>query len=146
MSSRLPSDSDAIETDRAEIVRLGSARTQGIRLPETVGDELAAGDLVRLVFDDAEYHARLAEDARGLVIHGAYDNRRLARATGEGDNRLADWLRELGRESGNSVEFDTVVDGQQYGLRAPGDRAIYTVRQGPRSSLASIADQLDDDS
>ena len=144
MSTRLPSDSEAVDTARAELVRLGSARRQGIRLPDSVSGKLAAGDAIRLVFDDTEYHATIAEDTRGLLIRGAYDNKRLAKTTGEGENRLADWLRELGRESGNSVAFDTVVDGEQYGLRPPGERAIYTVTQGPRDSLASIADQLDE--
>jgi len=144
MSNRLPSDSEAVDTARAELVRLGSARRQGIRLPEAASDELAAGDAIRLVFDGTEYHAIIAEDTRGLLIRGAYDNTRLARSTGEGENRLAEWLHELGRESGNSIEFDTVVDGEQYGLRAPGERAIYTVKQGPRSSLASIAEDLDE--
>jgi len=145
MSTRLPSDSEAVDTDRAELIRLGSARRQGIRLPDAAGDELAAGDAIRLVFDGTEYHAVVAEDTRGLVIRGAYDNKRLARSTGDGENRLAEWLRELGRQSGNSVAFDTVVDGEQYGLRAPGERAIYTVTQGPRSSLASIAEDLNDE-
>ncbi|WP_253737680.1 DUF7112 family protein [Halohasta salina] len=143
MPTRLPSDSETVETARAELVRLGSARRQGIRLPEAASDELDADDVIRLVFDDTEHHAVVAEDSRGLVLHGAYDNRRLARSTGEGDNRLAAWLRDLGRESGNSVAFDTVVDGEQYGLRTPGERAIYTVRQGPRDSLAGIAEDLD---
>ena len=145
MSNRLPSDSDTVDTDRAELVRLGSARRQGIRLPDSVSEQLSAGDSITLVFDGTENHAEVAADTRGLLVRGAYDNKRLARSTGEGDNRLAEWLRELGRESGNSVEFDTVVEGEQYGLRAPGDREVYTVKQGPRSSLSSIADQLDDE-
>ena len=145
MSSRLPSDSDSVETTRAELIRLGSARRQGIRLPDSASDELAAGDLIRLVFDDTEYHSQIAEDTRGLLIRGAFENRRLARSSGEGKNYLAEWLRDLGRETGNSVEFDTVVDGEQYGLRAPGERAIYTVKQGPSSSLSSIAESLVDE-
>ena len=145
MTNRLPSDSDSVETARAELIRLGSARRQGIRLPEHCSDELAAGDLVRLVFDDTEYHAQIADDTCGQVIRGAYENRRLARSTGEGDNHLTEWLRELDRESGNSVEFDIVVAGEQYGLREPGKRAIYTVKQGPRSSLSSIAESLGDE-
>ena len=144
MPTRLPSDSETVDTARAELVRLGSARRQGIRLPAAATDALEAGDVIRLVFDDSEYHAAVAEDGRGLVIHGAYDNKRLARSTGEGDNRLAEWLRDLGRESGNSVAFDTVVDGQQYGLRAPGERTVYTVSRGPRDSLAEIAENLDE--
>ena len=144
MPTRLPSDSETVDTARAELVRLGSARRQGIRLPAAATDALEAGDTIRLVFDDSEYHAAVAEDGRGLVIHGAYDNKRLARSAGEGDNRLAEWLRDLGRESGNSVAFDTVVDGQQYGLRAPGERTVYTVSRGPRDSLAEIAENLDE--
>lgn len=144
MPTRLPSDSETVDTARAELVRLGSARRQGIRLPDAAGDALEADDAIRLVFDDTEHHAVVAEDSRGLVIRGAYDNRRLARSTGEGDNRLAAWLRELGRETGNSVAFDTVVEGQQYGLRAPGERTVYTVKQGPRDSLADIAADLDE--
>ncbi len=145
MSNRLPSDSESVDTARAELIRLGSARRQGIRLPEPASDELAAGDLIRLVFDDSEYHAQIAEDTRGPLIRGAFANRRLARTTGEGENYLAEWLRDLGRETGNSVEFDTVVVGEQYGLRAPGERTVYTVTQGPRSSLSSIAENLVDE-
>ncbi len=144
MSNRLPSDSDSVKTARAELIRLGSARRQGIRLPDGATDDLEAGDLVRLVFNETEHHAQVAEDTEGLVIRGAYDNRRLARSTGAGENHLAAWLRELDRESGNSVEFDIVVAGEQYGLREPGKRAIYTVKQGPRSSLSSIAESLGD--
>jgi len=144
MPTRLPSDSESVDTTRAELVRLGSARRQGIRLPAAAADALEAGDVIRLVFDDSEYHAAVAEDGRGLVIHGAYDNKRLARSAGEGDNRLAEWLRDLGRESGNSVAFDTIVEGQQYGLRAPGERTVYTVSRGPRDSLADIAEDLDE--
>ena len=144
MPTRLPSDSETVDTARAELVRLGSARRQGIRLPAAATDALEAGDVIRLVFDDSEYHAAVAEDGRGLVIYGAYDNKRLARSASEGDNRLAEWLRDLGRESGNSVAFDTVVDGQQYGLRAPGERTVYTVSRGPRDSLAEIAENLDE--
>ena len=144
MRTRLPSDSEAVDTTRAEIVRLGSARRQGIRLPEAASEALAAGDAVRLVFDDTEYHAVVAEDTRGRLIRGAYDNKRLAKTTGDGENQLADWLHDLGRESGNSVAFDTIVEGQQYGLRAPGERTVYTVSQGPRDSLADIAEDLDE--
>ena len=142
MPTRLPSDSETVDTARAELVRLGSARRQGIRLPEAASEALDADDAIRVVFDDTEHHAVVAEDSRGLVLHGAYDNRRLTRSTGEGDNRLAAWLRDLGRESGNSVAFDTIVEGQQYGLRAPGERTVYTVSRGPRDSLASIAEDL----
>ncbi len=145
MSERLPSDSDAIVTHRAELIRLGGTRTQCLRLPDAVGDDIDEGDRLTLIFGGDEYYSLVESDARGQVVRGAFDNRRLARTPTEGTNRLGQWLRELRRETGNSVEIDVVVAGEQYGLRAPGERAVYTVKQGPRDSLASIAEQLDGD-
>lgn len=141
MSERLPSDSPAITTHRAEITRLGGTRRRCLRLPDPVA--LADGDRIRLVIDGETTHAVVAEDARGLLVRGAFDNRRLARTPNEGTNRLDAWLRTLDREPGGSVELDVVVAGAQYGLRAPGDRAVYAVRTSPRDSLASIAEGLD---
>ena len=145
MSERLPSDSTAITTHRAAITRLGGTRRQCLRLPPVVDDDVDAGDRLRVVIEGTEYHAVVGADDSGRLLEGAFDNPRLARTTGEGSNRLAAWLRTLGRSPGDSVELDVVVAGEQYGLRAPGERAVYTVRQGPRDSLASIADGLDDE-
>ena len=145
MPTRLPSDSDAITSHRATIVRRGGSTTQCLSLPAAVADDVAADDLLTLVIDGEECHAVVAADSDGLVVHGAYDNRRLAKATGEGENRLGAWLSSLDREAGSSVICDEITAGERYGLRAPGDRVIYTVRQGPRDSLQSIAEGLDDD-
>lgn len=144
MSERLPSDSPAIDTHRAEISRLGGTRNQCLRLPESL-DGVAPGDRIRLVIAGETFHAVVDDDGRGPVVRGAFDNAWLARTPGEGTNRLAAWLGSLGRDPGSSVELDVVVAGEQFGLRTPGERAVYTVRQGPRDSLASIAEQLDDD-
>lgn len=145
MSNRLPSDSAAITTHRAAITRLGGTRRQGLRVPSAVADDVDAGDRLRVVIEGTEYHAVVGSDADGPLLESAFDNPRLARMTSEGSNRLAAWLRTLGRSPGDSVELDVVVAGEQYGLRAPGERAVYTVRQGPRDSLASIADGLNDE-
>ncbi len=144
MSERLPSDSPAIDTHRAELVRLGGTRNQCLRVPDAL-EGVSPGELIRLVIRGDEYHTVVADDGAGAVVRGAFDNARLARTTGEGTNRLAAWLRSLDRESGSSVELDVVVPGEQFGLRAPGERAVYTVREGPPDSLASIAERLDDD-
>ena len=145
MSERLPSNSAAIESHRAEIIRLGGTRRQGLRVSPTLASDVVAGDRLRVVIEDTEYHAILERDAEGPILRGAFDNPRLARATGEGTNRLAAWLRGLDRDPGDSVAIDAIVAGEQYGLRTPGNRTIYTVRQGPRDSLSSIADRLDGD-
>ncbi|MFB6293835.1 MAG: hypothetical protein ABEH60_06210 [Halonotius sp.] len=145
MPTRLPSDSDAITNHRATIVRRGGSRTACLSLPASVADAVDADDLVTFVIDGRETHAVVADDSDGLVVYGAYDNRRLAKAAGEGTNRLGEWLADLDREAGSSVPCDEIVAGERYGLRAPGDRVVYTVRQGPRDSLQSIAEGLDDD-
>lgn len=145
MRTKLPSDSDAVANHRAKIVRRGGSRTKSLSLPAAVADAVEAGDRLTLVIDGTEYYAVVDDDSDGLVIYGAYDNRRLAKTTGEGTNRLGEWLAALGREAGNSVVCDEIVAGERYGLRAPGDRAVYTVQQEPRDSLQSIAENLDKD-
>lgn len=104
---------------------------------------VAAGDLVRVVIDGAERHARVAADATGRLFRGAFDDRRRARDPGAGANRLVEWLDATGLAPGASVVLDVVVPGELYGLRAPGERVVYDATRGPRSSLADIARDLD---
>ena len=143
MSDRVASDGDAVTTYRARLARSGGTRRPCLRLPDDVAVD--AGDLIRLVLDGTEYHARVEGDAEGALIRGAYDNRRLARADGEGSNRLVEWVRGTDRETGQSVDLDEVTPGYLYGVRVPGRRAVYTVTRQPDSSLSSIAEGLDGD-
>ena len=140
MADRIPSDHATVTTRRARIVRSGGTRRPCLRLPADVG--LDGGDLFRLVLDGTEYHARAVADHEGLVVRGAYDNRRLARNPDEGDNRLVEWVEATGRTPESSVEFDEVAS-DLYGLRVPGKRAVYRVTESPDDSLASIAERLD---
>ena len=143
MSDRVASDGDAVTTYRARLARSGGTRRPCLRLPDEVAAE--PGDLIRLVLDGTEYHARVEGDAEGCLIRGASDNRRLARADGEGANRLVEWVRGTDRETGESVDLDEVTPGYLYGVRVPGRRAVYTVTRQPDSSLSSIAEGLDGD-
>jgi hypothetical protein len=143
VSDRVASDGDAVTIYRARLARSGGTRRPCLRLPDEVS--LTAGDTVRLVLDGDGYHARVEGDDEGTLIRGAYDNRRLARTGGEGDNRLVEWVRGTDLETGRSVEFDEVTPGYLYGLRVPGTRAVYSVTEKPDSSLASIAENLDGD-
>lgn len=145
MATRLPSDSDAIDSARATIVRRGGSRTPCVELPAMVADAANREELLTIVIEGSEYYATVAADSGGLVLYGAYASRRLARSTGEGTNQLGAWLRDVDREVGDSVICDAVVAGERYGLRAPGDRAVYTVKHEPRDSLQSIAESLDGD-
>ena len=153
--TRVPSDDASVASIRATLARSGGTRRPCVRLP---GDDdldgrvesgscsslgVEDGDLVRLVIDREEYHARVVADANGRLIRGAFDDRRLARTPGEGENRLTAWLAEHGRDPGDAVVLDVVVSGDQYGLRLPGDRTVYDARRGPRSSLADIAEDID---
>lgn len=142
MSDRVASDGDAVTTYRARLARSGGTRRPCLRLPDEVAFD--AGDLIRLVLDDTEYHARVEADAQGTLIRGAADNRRLARADGEGANRLVEWVRSTDRETGQSVDLDEVTPGYLYGVRVPGERAVYAATRRPDSSLSSIAEGLDD--
>jgi len=139
---RVASDGEAVTTYRARLARSGGTRRPCLRLPEDVA--VTPGDTVRLVLDGTEYHATVEGDADGAVVRGAYDNRRLARADGEGENRLVAWVRDIDRETGESVDLDEVTPGYLYGLRVPGRRAVYTVTEAPDSSLSAIAEALDD--
>lgn len=143
MPDRVASDGEAVTTYRARLVRSGGTRRPCLRLPDDVAVE--AGDILRLVLDGDEYHARIDSDADGTLVRGAYDNRRLARADGDGENRLVEWVRGTDRETGQSVDVDEVTPGYLYGVRVPGQRAVYTVTRQPDSSLSSIAEGLDGD-
>ncbi|AUX09668.1 hypothetical protein AArcSl_2043 [Halalkaliarchaeum desulfuricum] len=141
MPDRLPSDADAVSTTRAHVDRFGGTRRRCVRLGEEL--DVSDGDLVRLVLDRKTYHSRVHADANGLLLRGAYENRRLARSPTEGDNELRAWLEEVGKQPGDSLEVDEVVAGELYGLRIPGSRTVYSVTRGPASSLSEIARDLD---
>jgi hypothetical protein len=76
------------------------------------------------------------------VIRGAYDNKRLARTPGEGENRLVEWCHDHDRGPGDAVELDELDDGYQFGLRVPGVRTVYRITQRPNDSLSSIAEKF----
>jgi len=152
---RVPSDDEDVASIRVSLARSGGTRRPCVRLPSD--DDLAkrvesgvceslsmsAGDVVRVVIDREERHAPVTADSNGALIRGAFDNRRLARETGAGTNRLAEWLAEHGSEPGESIVLDVVVPEELYGLRIPGERTVYEANRGPRSSLADIARDLD---
>ena len=131
--------SDGVETVRAAIERAGALDRPKLVVPEGTMPE----GVVRVDADGTTYHAHVEVGLDGdLEVRGLYDNARLAR-TGEGENRLGEWVEAAGLEAGRSALVDVVVEGEQYGLRAPGDRAVYDVMETPDDSLASIAEDLD---
>lgn len=141
MPERVPSDHPSVTTYRTHLQRSGGTRRPCLRVPDDAGVE--AGSVVRLVLDGAEYHAPVTRATDGLVVRGAYDNRRMARER-DGTNHLVTWADAAGRGPGDAVELDAVDPGTLYGLRTPGARAVYTATETPRDSLRSIAESLTD--
>ena len=131
--------SDGVDTVRAEIVESGALDRPKVRLPDGTAPE----GVVRVDAVGSTYHAPVTVALDGdLELRGLYDNARMARER-DGDNRLAAWVDENGLAPGRTVLVDVVVDGQQYGLRAPGEEAVYRVVDSPDDDLASIAEDLD---
>lgn len=142
MADRVPSDHASVETHRVSLDTVGRTSRLRVTLPETLA--VAEGDVLRLTIDDSDAHAQVRTGLDGHPeVRGAFDNARLARAD-EGENRLAEWLDAVGLDAGQSVLLDELVAGSHYGLREPGERTVYTVREPPSDSLADIASQLDE--
>lgn len=131
--------SDAVETVRASIESSGALDRPKLVVPEGTIPE----GVVRVDADGSTYHAHVETSLQGEVeIRGLYENARLARKR-DGENRLESWVESAGLESGRSALVDVVVDGEQYGLRAPGEDAVYRVVESPDESLSSIAEDID---
>ncbi|MFB6126097.1 MAG: hypothetical protein ABEJ79_02180 [Halolamina sp.] len=140
MVERVPSDHPSVDTYRGELARSGGTSRPCLRLPDDL--VVADGDVIRLVVDGAERYAQVRADRDGRFLRGAFHNRAVAREPGTGENHLLDWLDDVGRGPGESVDLDVVDPGDLYGVRAPGDRVVYEASPGPDDSLASIAEDL----
>jgi hypothetical protein len=141
MAERVPHDHPSVSTVRAEFARSGGTRRPCLRLPADL--VLDDGDLIRLVLDGTQYHARVVTDSTGPLLRGADDNRRLARESGDGTNRLLAWAEDHDCGPGDAVDLDEVEAGTLYGLRDPGATAVYRATRGPDQSLTDIARDLD---
>jgi len=141
MADRIASDHEAVETHRMTLGTAGRTSRPKLELPETI--EAGDGDVVRITLDGQAYHARVESGLDGtLVVRGAFDNARLARSD-EGENRLIEWVEDADVEPGRSLLLDVLHDGYHYGLREPGQRVVYTVREPPKGSLSDIAESLE---
>ncbi|MBX0322810.1 hypothetical protein EGH21_07175 [Halomicroarcula sp. F13] len=141
MSERVPSDHDAVETHRVPVEAIGRTNRPRVVLPDTV--DLQDGDVVEMALDGDDYYAAVETSIEGdVVVTHVADNRRVARDH-EGENRLAEWVRDGTVSLGGSAHLDVVTAGHQYGLRTPGTRVVYTATDAPDSSLSDIAQDLD---
>jgi hypothetical protein len=143
MGDRVPSDHDSVESHRVTVESVGRTDRRRLALPESLS--VSKGDVVRLSLGGDDYHVQIRASLDGSPeLRGAYDNQRLARDPGEGENHLEAWLDATGLSAGRSVLLDVLVEGDHYGVREPGSRVVYTVRESPSDSLSDIASQLDE--
>lgn len=141
----VPHDHPSVHTVRATLERHGSGLR--VAIPEGERERFPADEVVRVVVDGRERHARieshLTEDR--LFLPGIYDSPARARS-GDSSDGLDSWADDRGRSAGDSVLLDVVDEGFRYGLRAPSESATYEDRSSPDDDLASIARQVEDDS
>jgi len=143
MTDRLPSDHPVVDSHRVRLDAVGSTSRPQVPLPAAVAVD--AGEFVRLSLGgETGTHAEVVPTLRGeRAIRAARANRRLVR-TGEGADLLGEWLDAGGHGPGDTLVFDVLTEGYAYGLREPGDRVVYTPVEPPNSSLADIAESLEE--
>lgn len=137
---RISSENPAVETLRARVARHGGSGKR-LDLPE---GSLPEDEVVRLVVDGATYHAQVKDGfADGPHLSGAYETPHLARER-SGTNHLREWLDRVDRPVDGSVLVDVIEPGFAYGLREPGEEAVYEAVERPKESLAEIARNLEE--
>lgn len=145
MPDRVASDHDAVATVRATLERVGRTDRRRVAVPEDADAGLAPGEVVRLVLADTTYHTLVERSLDGgPELRGAYESPTLARDPDEGTDHLSAWVDATDVSVGGSVLLDVVTEGYKYGLRAPGERAIYEATGAPDDSLSAIARDVED--
>ncbi len=141
MPDRVPHDHPTVDTLDGTVHRQGGTWRPEIRIDGTIAAD--PGDLIRLVLDGSTYRAPVQKTTDGsIVLRHAAPTPRLARNPGESDNALVEWVRDHDLDMGRTVTLDIVDSGFRYGLRAPGETAVYETGK-PTDSLADIAAQMD---
>lgn len=140
MSDRIASDHPSVVTHDGTLKRVG--RTSRLRV--VFDADLPTDEVVRLILDGTTYRTRFEEARGGVALTGAYDTASAARDPASATDRLQEWLDEHDLSEGRTVHLDVVEEGFAYGLRAPGERAVYDAVEPPSEGLADIARSLED--
>ena len=135
--------SDALETLDATLVRHGPRGRLAVELPDST--TLSTDDVLRCTIAGTERFVRPTTVAGGAVrFTGAYEAPSIARSPGGDDDYLRAWLDQADLDAGRTVHVDVIEPGFKYGLRAPGETAVYDATESPDDDLASIAEQFSD--
>jgi hypothetical protein len=141
MSERVTHDHPTIETVEATLHRQGGTTRPEIRVAEEL--DVETGELVRVVLDESEYRVPIEKSPDGKpVFRHANSSPRLARNPDGAENALVQWVEHRELSFGRTVSVDIVETGFKYGLRGPGESAVYAGGK-PTDSLADIAKNLD---
>ncbi|MFC7214767.1 hypothetical protein ACFQO4_11850 [Saliphagus sp. GCM10025334] len=146
MPDRISSDNPSVKTVRATLAETAT----GVRI-EIPGDETGhfpdqAGEVVRFVLEGTEHFGRVDRGLTGdeLIVPGLYETPDQARDPRDGVDALPDWIDDHGARRGGSVLLDVVEPDFLYGVRAPGETAVYEAHEPPSASLQDIAKGLED--
>lgn len=144
MADRISSDHPSVQTVRATLTET----TTGVRLeiPPDEREAFPLEDVIRIVLDGTERFTRLERALTGedVFVTGVFDAPGSARNPSDGEDRLPAWADDHDVHIGGSVLVDVVEPDFLYGLRAPGETAVYEAKEPPSDSLASIAESLED--
>lgn len=146
MSNRVSNDHPSVHTVDATVIRAGRTDRPRLAIPPADADHFPPGEVVRLVIDGTEYFTLVAENLAGdeIELRGAFTTPDGARNP-DGTDQLGDWRADSRVAFGNTAHVDVVEPGYKYGLRAPGEHAVYTGGK-PDSGLQDLARDLLDDS
>lgn len=144
MADRVSSENPSVASVRGRLVRAGRTDRPRVAIPADERERFPEGEVVRLVLDGTERFtrvaARMSEDS--LELRGAHETPEDAGDAAAGSDHLGEWQDAHGVPFGGTVHVDVVEADYRYGLRAPGEEAIYDTGR-PKSSLADIARDLD---
>lgn len=144
MADRVSSDHPSVQTVRATLTET----TTGVRLeiPPEDREAFPLEEVVRIILNGTERFARVERALTGedAFIAGVFDSPGLAREPRGGEDRLSAWVDDNDVRVGGSVLVDVVEPEFLYGLREPGETAVYEAKEPPSDSLASIAESLED--
>lgn len=141
MSERVPHDHPSVDTVAGELRRAGGTKRLRVHLPV---DAVPTGEVVRVVLDGTTRRGRFEDRGDEAVLRGVYDTPDEARDPGDAPDRLREWIGDRSLDAGRTVHVDEVDAGFRYGLRGPGESAVYADRGSPDDDLASIARDLTD--
>lgn len=143
MADRIKHDNPSVTTARASVTEQGATGRPLVEVPGDAETDLSPG-VVRLTLDGTEYHALVDRPLTGdgLEIRRAADSPEQAKS-GDGPDRLREWIESGDVRVGGSALLDEVEPDFKYGLRAPGERAVYDATEAPDETLASIAEDVE---